>query len=80
MQFGLSSDQTLLIDSVDSFLRDQAPLDRVRRFADAGQARAGDVVAGLAALGVPGLLVPEQHGGVGLQPLEACLVAEALGR
>ena len=80
MQFGLSSEQTLLIDSVDSFLRDQAPLDRVRRFADGREARADDVVAGLAALGVPGLLVPEQHGGVGLQPLEACLVAEVLGR
>lgn len=79
MEFGLSSEQTLLKDSVDQYLRERAPLDRVRRFAAGSEGRASDIVAGLAELGVPGLLVPEAYGGVGLAPLDACLVAETLG-
>ena len=80
MQFGLSSEQTLLQDSIGSYLRERAPLDRVRRFADSGEGRAVDLMDGLANLGLPGLLIAEQHGGVGLTPLDACLAAEVLGR
>lgn len=80
MQFGLSSEQKLLQDSIGQFLSDRAPLERVRRYAENGEARAADVVSGLAELGVAGLLVPETHGGVGLSMLDACLVAEVLGR
>ncbi len=80
MQFGLSPEQTLLQDSIGNFLRERAPLERVRRFADGHEDRAHDLMAGLAELGLPGLLIAEQHGGVGLGPLEACLVAEVLGR
>lgn len=79
MQFGLSSEQTLLKDSVDHYLRERAPLDRVRRFANASEGRAADLVAGLTELGVCALLIPEAHGGIGLTPLDACLVAESLG-
>lgn len=80
MQFGLSSEQKLLQDSIGQYLADRAPLERVRRFAESGEARAADVAAGLADLGVAGLLVPESYGGVGLSTLDACLVAEVLGR
>jgi len=80
MEFGLSSEQVLLQDSVGQWLAANAPLARVRRYADAGEERAADLVAGLAELGVLGALVPESHGGVGLAPLDACLLAEVLGR
>jgi alkylation response protein AidB-like acyl-CoA dehydrogenase len=79
MEFGLSSEQILLKDSVDQFLRDRAPLERVRRFAGGDEGRATDVLAGLAELGVAGLLIPESLGGVGSNALEAGLVAECLG-
>jgi alkylation response protein AidB-like acyl-CoA dehydrogenase len=83
MRFGLSPDQTLLQDSLGHFLRDQVPLARVRRFAEAaegkGEGRATELIAGLAELGVTALLVPEAHGGLGAPVLDACLVAEALG-
>lgn len=79
MQFGLSSEQTLLKDSIDTFLREQAPLPRVRRFADSDEGRAAELQQGLTDLGVTGLLVPERFGGVGLKPLDACLAAESLG-
>ncbi len=79
MRFGLSPEQTLFRDSVGRYLRDHSALDRVRRFADRDEKRATDLVAGLVELGVPALLVPEAHGGIGLTALDACVVAEALG-
>ena len=80
MRFALSEDQVLLQDSLNRALADLAPLDRVRRFADGGETSAPDIWAGLSELGLPGLLVPEEHGGLGLGLLEAALAAEALGR
>ena len=79
MEFGLSTEQTLLQETLNAYLREQAPLDRVRRFADRDEGRAADLIAGLAGLGLPGLLIPEAHGGVGLSMLDACLAAETLG-
>lgn len=79
MKFGLSPEQTLLNDSLAAFLKDTAPLARVREIADARDGRPHDLMAGLAALGIPALLVPEAYGGAGLKPLDACLVAETLG-
>lgn len=80
MRFALSEDQTLLQDSLTKALADLSPLERVRRFADSGEETAPDIWAGLSELGLPGLLVPEEHGGLGLGLLEAALAAEALGR
>ncbi len=79
MEFGLSAEQRLLTDSVVRFLRDQAPLARVRRFADADEGRAADLIVGITELGIPALLIADTHGGVGLTALDACLVAEVLG-
>ncbi len=47
--------------------------DRERRFARELWDRCG-------ALGLPGLVVPEEHGGMGLDPLAAAVALEALGR
>ena len=79
MEFGLSEEQILLADSVNRFLTDNANLDRVRKFADDENDRGDDIWQGLTELGVPALLVPEAHGGVGLSALDAAIVAEALG-
>lgn len=79
MEFGLAQEQVLLMRSIGRYLKDNAALDRVQRFADAGESRAEDVWAGLSDLGVPGLLIDEEHGGVGLGMLDAALVAETLG-
>jgi alkylation response protein AidB-like acyl-CoA dehydrogenase len=78
MEFGLSSEQILLQDTLHRFLEDQAPLAQVRQYC-AGQIDDADIWQGLAALGIPGLLIPEQLGGVGLGCLDAVVVAEALG-
>jgi alkylation response protein AidB-like acyl-CoA dehydrogenase len=78
MEFGLSQEQTLLQDSVNKFLTEQVPLNTVRQIAtgDTGDAQ---VWQGLAEMGIPGLLIPEAHGGVGLGMLDAAIVAECLG-
>ncbi|MXY05337.1 MAG: acyl-CoA dehydrogenase, partial [Gammaproteobacteria bacterium] len=78
MDFGLSEEQTLFQDTLNNFLADQVGLDRVRRIAG-GEESAGAVWTELAELGVSALLVPEEHGGVGLKPLDAAVAAESLG-
>jgi alkylation response protein AidB-like acyl-CoA dehydrogenase len=79
MEFMLSEEQRMLKDSVDGFLKSACPLDRVREVADAEETNAKDVQDELTGLGIPGILIPEEFGGVGLGFLEAALVAESLG-
>ncbi|CAE7323488.1 fadE17 [Symbiodinium microadriaticum] len=79
MEFALSEEQEMLADSVHRYLEDRVPLDRVREIADAGAASATDVWGGLKDLGVMGILIPEEFGGLGLGLLEAALVQEQLG-
>jgi len=79
MRFALSEDQRLLQDSVGRALAEFAPLDAVRRFADGQGAEEARIWTGLAEIGLPGVLIAEEHGGLGLGLLEAALAAEALG-
>jgi len=80
MEFGLSEDQKLLQESLRGTLDKVSPLERVRKAAEAKETHAADVWAALADLGVPGMLVPEAHGGMGMTLLDAALAAEMLGR
>ncbi len=80
MEFGLSEDQRLMQASIERTLEKVAPLDRVRKAADGREDYARDVWQALAELGVPGMLVGEGEGGMGLKLLDAALVSEALGR
>ncbi|MDO8288363.1 MAG: acyl-CoA dehydrogenase family protein [Parvibaculum sp.] len=80
MEFGLSEDQRLMQDSVRRTLEKVSSLDRVRKAAEAKEAKATDVWHALVELGVPGLLIDEEFGGMGLQLLDAALIAEMLGR
>ena len=79
MDFALNDEQRILQDSIGSYLESGCPLNRVREVAEAGEARADDVWQALTDLGAHAVLVPEDHGGVGLGYLEAALIAEALG-
>jgi len=79
MEFGLSKEQSLLQDGVGRYLDRNAALARVKRFVDDREKHAADVWAGLCDLGIPGMLIAEEHGGIGLSLLDAALVAETLG-
>tara|TARA_R110000824_G_scaffold390760_2_gene587390 strand:+ start:56802 stop:57893 length:1092 start_codon:yes stop_codon:yes gene_type:complete len=80
MEFGLSEDQRLMQDSVRRTLEKVSSLERVRAVADARDARPDDIWHALVDLGVPGLLIDEEFGGMGLKLLDAALITEALGR
>jgi len=81
MRFALSEDQVMLQDSLNRALADLVPLERVRKLADeGGPGEVSDIWMRLAELGLPGLTIPEDHGGLGLGMLEAALASEALGK
>lgn len=78
MKFGLSEEQAFLQTTVNKFLTDQAPLATVREVAT-GKASDQEIWQGLAQLGIPGIMIPEALGGVGLGSLDAAVIAECLG-
>src|SRR5258708_2660193 len=80
MNFDFSDDQKLLKEQVRKFLTDKCPTKVVRRVLDGNETHAEEVWKGLVDLGVPGVGIAEEHGGLGLSPLELCVVAEEIGR
>lgn len=79
MEFALSEEQRMLQDSVCRFLESECSLDVVRQSAGSGSTNSPDVWEGLTELGIQGIIIPEEQGGVGLGFFEAALVAEAMG-
>ena len=79
MDFALSEEQRMLQDSITGYLESGCPLTRVRDVAEARDHRADDIWNELTNLGVHGVIIDEDFGGVGLGHLEAALIAEALG-
>jgi acyl-CoA dehydrogenase len=65
---------------VRRFLADRAPITHVRTMLDDERGTTDAVWSGLADLGVVGLLVPEEHGGAGMDMVDAAVVLEELGR
>jgi len=80
MNFDFSDDQKLLKEQVRKFLADKCSTKVVRRVLDGNEAFAEEVWKGLVELGVPGTAIPEAYGGLGLSPLELCVIAEEMGR
>jgi alkylation response protein AidB-like acyl-CoA dehydrogenase len=79
VDFGLSEEQTLLQDTVRRYVETECPPTRVRSIMESATGHDPALWRGLAELGVAGLLVPAEHGGAGLELLDAALVAEVLG-
>jgi alkylation response protein AidB-like acyl-CoA dehydrogenase len=80
MKFDLSEDQALLRSSTHDFFAKEFPLEKTRRVME-HEARGFEMPAWrqLAAMGYPGLLVPEAAGGQGLGPIELAIVCEEAG-
>ncbi|MGH7018150.1 MAG: acyl-CoA dehydrogenase family protein [Caulobacteraceae bacterium] len=79
MDFALSSEQKLMQATLGRALDDHSPLERVRAAAAAKDAAPRELWSGLAPLGLPGVLIAEEAGGLGLALLDAALMAEVLG-
>lgn len=80
MEFGLSDEQKMLQDSVGRYLEGAAPLDEVRGIAGKGEGFDKKIWDGLVELGATAVLVPEEHGGMGMTFLDAALIQEMIGR
>jgi alkylation response protein AidB-like acyl-CoA dehydrogenase len=79
MDFGLSEEQDMLQETIRGFAQNECPTTRLRELFDAGAGHDADLWQGLAEMGVAGLIIPEDHGGAGMDLLDLALVAEILG-
>jgi len=79
MDFDFSDDQEQLRDAVRKWVDKGYSFERRRGIANAGgfERAAYDQ---LAELGLTGLYIPEEHGGMGMGPVEGMVVMEELGR
>ena len=80
MYFGLSEDQIFFQDNVKKFLEDNAPLDVIRNISkgeDPNQKK--EIHSGIINLGINNILVPEEHGGLGLDLLFATAISQSIG-
>jgi alkylation response protein AidB-like acyl-CoA dehydrogenase len=80
MDFRFSDDQLLLQATLRDFLAKECTPEAVRKLWETPTARSPQLWRKLADVGVPGLLVPESHGGMGMSELEAVLIHEEAGR
>ena len=79
MYFGLSEEQKSLEENINRFLEDNASLDVIKAVANGESDKAKEVHQGIIDLGLSGLVVPEDYGGLELNMLFATVVAAALG-
>lgn len=75
----IASDRLELADAVRAYLADTHSPETLRRL-DSGANRDPAIRQGLVLLGLPGLLVPEALGGMGLGLVDAALIARECGR
>jgi alkylation response protein AidB-like acyl-CoA dehydrogenase len=82
MALVLDEQQAMLRESARSFLADKAPVAHLRQLRDSRDARgfSRDLWKQFAETGFTGVLVPEEHGGLGLGHVEAGTIMEEIGR
>ncbi|MBS3960863.1 MAG: acyl-CoA/acyl-ACP dehydrogenase [Sandarakinorhabdus sp.] len=80
MNFDLSDDAKTLKEAARKFLDARAGPPVARKVMDAGATHDAALWAEVVEQGWPAARVPEAHGGLGLGPDEACVLAEQMGR
>jgi len=80
MDFRFSDDQLLLQTTLRDFLAKEHTPEVLRKLWQTESGRSRALWKQLAEVGVPGLLVPEEHGGMGLSEVEGVLIHEEAGR
>lgn len=75
-----TEEQQQFADLVEEFLATEAPVAHARALRDAGQTHDEALWEKLVDLGLPGILVSEEQGGLGLGMVEVAIAFEALGR
>jgi alkylation response protein AidB-like acyl-CoA dehydrogenase len=80
VDFTFSADQDALRDAARGFLVNEAAGPYVRAMVEDDRGFTDDMWRGIADLGWTGLLVPEEHGGLGLGLVDMVVVMEEMGR
>ena len=80
MEFVFDEDQLLLQTTVRDFLSKECTPETIRALWQSETGRSPELWKKLAEIGLPGLLVPEAHGGLGMSELDAVLLLEEAGR
>jgi alkylation response protein AidB-like acyl-CoA dehydrogenase len=82
MPLYLNEDQTALQDTIRDFVADAAPVSHMRALRDADDPAgfSRDLWKQFAEMGFTGLMIGEDHGGLGLGHVEAGIVMEEIGR
>ena len=82
MPLYLDDDQTALQDTIRGFVAEHAPVSHMRALRDADDKTgfSRDLWKQFAEMGFTGILIDEQHGGLGLGHVEAGIVLEEIGR
>ena len=80
MDFNLSSDQTLIKESVDRFIADAYGFDARTKLSASADGFSRDHWSTYAELGWLGIGLPEEHGGFGGTPVETMILMEAFGK
>ena len=80
MYFGLSEEQQSFQEIIRKFLEDEATIDKSKIFNKGDLSDFPEAIhKGLLELGINGLIIPEQYGGLGLDILFATAVSQSLG-
>ncbi|HEY3653405.1 MAG TPA: acyl-CoA dehydrogenase family protein [Steroidobacteraceae bacterium] len=79
MNFLLSSEQNMLMDALRELLADVSPARRVHEVINQDRGFDAALWARLVEYGVPGMVLPQRYGGLGLELIDLACVAEILG-
>ena len=76
MYFGLSEEQSFFQDNVRKYLEEHATIDNIKHIANGDKKNlSAEIHQGLLNLGINGLLIPEEFGGLGLDLLFAAVIS-----
>jgi alkylation response protein AidB-like acyl-CoA dehydrogenase len=79
MDFGLSEEQELLQETLRGFVANECPVTTLREVFDSESCYEPKIWEALLEMGIGGLFVPEEYGGVEMEVLDLALVAEVAG-
>ncbi len=79
MDFTFTEDQLLFQDEVSKFLRNEVTTEKVRALWETESGRSAELWAQLAELGLTGMTVPEDFGGLGMSAVDFVLLAQECG-
>jgi len=80
VDFGLSQEQEQLKSQVRRFLDAECPVNKVRALVESEEPYDTGLWAKVSELGWPAIVVPEEHGGLGMAWEDVAVVAEETGR